>query len=92
MIPISERVLLAAFDAALAVGAAAMSWWRHDTDDEDAAIIAANDLVLESLADADTTGKVKNVTGRDWRDQVSVEEAEALNEERELRKFGWKRN
>lgn len=90
MIP--ERMLLYAFDAALAVGVAACKWWRQDTEEEDAAVIAANDLVLESLSNADATRTVACVTDRNWRDQVSVAEAERLNEERELRRFGWKRN
>ncbi len=50
MIPVSEHALLAAFDMALAVGVAACKWWRRDTEEEDAAVIAANDLVLESLS------------------------------------------
>ena len=92
MIPINEHSTLAAFDAALAIGAAAMAWWRHDTDEEDAMIIAANDLVLESLSDADTTRSVECVTDRNWRDDVTVEEAEALRTESERRRWGWGRN
>lgn len=92
MIPVSEHALLAAFDAALAVGVAACKWWRQDSEEEDAAVIAANDLVLESLSNADATRTVACVTDRNWRNDVSVEEAERLNEERELRKMGNRRN
>lgn len=90
MIP--ERMLLYAFDAALAVGVAACKWWRQDSDEENETVIAANDLVLGALSDADTTRTVECVTDRNWRNDVSVEEAERLNEERELRKMGNRRN
>jgi len=91
MIP-EQHAVLAAFDAALAVGAAAMSWWRQDTDEEDAAVIAANELVLDSLSDADTTRTVECVTDRNWRDDLTVAEAEALRTDSERRKWGGRRN
>lgn len=90
MIP--ERMLLYAFDAALAVGVAACKWWRQDTDEEDAAVIAVNDLVLGALSDADTTRTVACVTDRNWRDDVTVAEAEALRTDSERRKWGGRRN
>lgn len=90
MIP--ERMLLYAFDAALAVGVAACKWWRQDSDEEDAAVIAANDLVLGALSDADTTRTVECVTDRNWRDDVTVAEAEALRTDSERRKWGGRRN
>ncbi len=80
------------FSGALLVAMGAMTWWRQDSDEENETVIAANDLVLGALSDADTTGKVWAVTGRDWRDDVSIEDAERLNEERELRKMGNRRN
>lgn len=92
MIPVSEHALLAAFDAALAVGVAACKWWRQDTEEEDAAVIAANDLVLDSLSNADATRTVACVTDRNWRDDISVEEAEALRTDSERRKWGGRRN
>ena len=80
------------FSGALLVAMGAMTWWRQDSDEENEMVIAANDLVLESLSDADTTRTVECVTDRNWRNDVSVEEAERLNEERELRKMGNRRN
>jgi len=80
------------FSGALLVAMGAMTWWRQDTEEEDAAVIAANDLVLESLSDADTTRTVECVTDRNWRDDVTVAEAEELRREAELRKMGHRRN
>lgn len=81
-----EFFLLKAFDLALAVGAAA-AWLNHKTPDdkEDELISNAHNLVLGMLSDADTTGKVWAVTDRNWRDQLSVAEAEELERERSLR-------
>jgi hypothetical protein len=80
------------FSGALLVAMGAMSWWRQDTEEEDAAVIAANDLVLESLSNADATRTVACVTDRNWRDDVTVAEAEALRTDSERRKWGGRRN
>ena len=80
------------FSGALLVAMGAMTWWRQDSDEENEMVIAVNDLVLGALSDADTTRTVECVTDRNWRNDVSVEEAERLNEERELRKMGNRRN
>lgn len=80
------------FTGALSILASASAWWRKGSSDEDDLVKAAADTVLNALSDADTVGKIDDATGRNVRDQVSVEEAEALNQERELRGFGWKRN
>ena len=77
---------------ALSVLAGAMAWWRKDTDEEDATVIEAADLVLDAICDADRTRTVECVTGRNWRQDLTVEEAIALHEERELRKMGPGRN
>ena len=64
----------------------------HGDNDQDAEVIAAHKLVMEALSDADRTEIVKAVTGKNWRDQLTVEELEAINEEVELRKMGPRRN
>lgn len=85
MIPISEHTLLAAFNMALAAGALAAAWSRHGSPAEDDMVVGCHGLVLDAVADADATRTVECVTGRNWRDQVSVQDAEELNRERELR-------
>lgn len=81
-----EFLLLKAFDLALAAGAAA-AWLTHKTPDdkEDELITKAHELVLGMVSDADCTKRVWAVTDKDWRDQLTVAEAEELNRERELR-------
>lgn len=80
------------FTGALSIVTAAMAWWRKDTPEEDATVVAATDLVLETLSDGDTVARVECVHHRNMRDVVTVEEAQAMHEEAELRRWGWKRN
>jgi len=63
-----------------------------DDDDDDGLVLDAHDLVLDALSDADRTSVTETVTDRNWRDQLTVEQAEALHEERELRAMGDRRN
>jgi len=80
------------FTGALAVVTGAMAWWRRGSDEEDEMVSNAADTVLGALSDADTVSKIGCVTDRNLRDQLTVEEAIEMNKERELRRFGWKRN
>lgn len=79
-----EVMLLKGFELALSVGAAA-AWFTRGSQDEDDMTVKAHSLVLDSVSDADTTKRVWAVTDKDWRDQLTVAEAEELNRERELR-------
>jgi hypothetical protein len=69
-----------------------MAWWRKDSDEENRVVTEAADMVLEALSDADATRTVDCRTGHNWRDDVSVQEATDLEQERVLRRFGWRRN
>ena len=80
------------FMGALSVVTGAMAWWRKGSQDEDEMVSQAADTVIGALSDADTVGKIDIITSRNLRDQVTVEEAMEMNSERELRRFGWKRN
>lgn len=82
---------LFAFSGALSVLAMASSWWRKDGPKEDEVIVEAANTVLDALSDADTVGRIDRATGRDLRAQLTVEDAIAMNDERELRGF-WRRN
>lgn len=77
---------------AMGVVAGAMAWFRQDTEAEDAMVAAAADVVLEAISDADQARTIECVTGRNYRQDLTVEEAIALHEERELRRMGARRN
>jgi hypothetical protein len=80
------------FMTALSVVTGAMSWWRKGSENDDKVYVQAADLILDSISDADKVNKIKDNTWNDLRDQLSIEEAEEMHEERELRRFGWGRN
>lgn len=63
------------------------NWWRKGSAQEDDMIVVAADTVLEGLADADMNNQVEALTGLALRDQVSIEEAVELDQERRLRGF-----
>lgn len=78
------------FAGALATLAGIFRWPRQGSQAEDEMVAAAADTVLEAVSDADATRTVDCRTGRNWRDQVTLEEAVALGEERDLRKWPWR--
>jgi hypothetical protein len=89
MIP---ELALHGFAAALATATGIAAWWRKDSDEEQQVLKDAADMVLGALSDADATRTVDCRTGHNWRDSVSIGEAIEINEERELRGMGWRRN
>lgn len=92
MIPQEMLDKVTEFNAAMGILAGACAWWRRGSEDEDAMVSDAADTVLDTLADADTVSRIDCLTDRNLRDQLSVGEAEELHRERELRRFGWRRN
>ena len=80
------------FIGALSVLAGLLDWTRKGSQAEDAMVVAATDLVLETLSDADTVDRVECIHHKNTRDAITVEEAQAMHEEAELRRFGWSRN
>lgn len=80
----AEQIMLKGFELALSVGAVA-AWFTRGSQDEDEMTVQAHELVLGMVSDADATGRVEAVTDRNWRDDISIEQAEELNRERELR-------
>lgn len=57
---------------------------RQNDEDEE-----AHRLVQDGLSDADMVRGVECATERNLRDQLSVEEAERINEEIEQQRRGW---
>lgn len=90
MTPDMSRLL--EFAGALSVITGAMAWWRKDTDQEDAAVADAHDVILDTLSDADLRKRLGCIADVDLGHEITVEEAEAMNSERELRRYGWERN
>lgn len=70
----------------------AMKWFRKDSAEEDQVVAEAAKTVTEGLSDADFNGRVERANGRNLRDQMTVEQAEEIENEGKLRGFGWGRN
>lgn len=75
------------FAAAIAVATGCMTW-RRGGPKEDATVASSCDLVIDTLSDADKVNTIDMSTGKNLRDQLSLEEVEELNRERESRRFG----
>lgn len=69
-----------------------MDWWREGSEDEDKVIIEINKAKIKILADADKVNLIKKRTGKDLREQMTIEELLDLDREINLRSFGWERN
>ena len=80
------------FIGALSVLAGLLDWTRKGSQAEDDLVTEAGNLVIESLSNADSVGKIDCVTRKNLRDQVTLEEVIEIDEERRLRGFGWGRN
>ena len=92
MIPQFDYLRLFEVLGALSVITGAMAFPRRDTDAEDDMVAGAADVVLEALSDADFCRTTECVTGRDLREQMTVEDAMRLHEEAELARYGKGRN
>lgn len=75
------------FTGAIYILSGAMSWFRQGSDAEDEMVAGAADVVINSVTSADLVNRVEMSTGKNLRDQISVQELEDLNRERELRRF-----
>lgn len=62
-------------------------WWRVGSDEEDRVLSEAADELIAGVSDADVVNKIANETNLNIREQMTVEEAESWNRERELRRF-----
>lgn len=84
------RMLKFKFYVSLAVvkGTFLMAWWRKGSKEEDETYIEAADIILDCLADGDGVQLIDRATGRNMRDQMTVEEAEEMYKEAKLR--SWK--
>lgn len=75
------------FTGAMSVLSGAMAWWRKGSEEEDQVHVDAADLILGTLSDADKVNKTDLYTGKNLREQLTIEEVLELHRERELRGF-----
>jgi hypothetical protein len=68
------------------------SWRAGKLRPEDKEIIDAHDAIVSGVGDADFVTRVEMATGRNIRDQISVEGLQKLGEEVKLLKMGNARN
>lgn len=78
------------FTGALSTLAGLMAWFgpRKGSVEEDQEVAEATDVVIDTLIDGDVVSKIDLHTGKNLRDQLTVQELEEMNRERQLRRFG----
>ena len=69
-----------------------MSWFRKEIKAEDQEVIDAHEVVILGLGDADQVKRIELLTGRNIRDQITVEEMLEIEREVEVLKMGNRRN
>lgn len=91
MIPNLETLMRwADWNAALAILGGTgfvMSWFRKGSVEEDAMVIEATNVIFDNLANADQVKQIEVMTGKNLRDQITVEELLDMEKEREMRSF-----
>ena len=84
------------FEGAAAVSLAALApvavggifSWLTGGQDNDEETIACHELVLGMLADGDQVREIEDATGENIREQISVEDVQAIAEDAEQRRWG----
>lgn len=74
------------FSSALAVATGCMTW-RRDGPKEDETVAESCDLVIDTILNADKVNRIDMSTGKNLRDQISLEQLEELHQERQDRRF-----
>jgi len=69
-----------------------LAWRAGEIKKEDKEIIEAHEFVMDSLSDADLCAKVELATGKDLREQMSVDQAIDLVTEVGMLRMGNQRN
>lgn len=82
------------FSFKLAANIALFGFFGRGNEDaaDDADTVECHDAVLDALSDADRTRTVECLTDENWRNQLTIEDAERLHAEREEASRGWFRN
>lgn len=69
-----------------------MSWFRKGSEQEDELVVEANSVIFDALANADVVREIEAETGRNLREQLTVEEVMEMERESKLRGWGVGRN
>lgn len=75
------------FVGALSTLTIGMAWWRKGTPAEDTEVSQVNDIIIDTITDSDMVSRIERNNGRNLRDQISIEQLEDMNRERELRRM-----
>lgn len=94
MIPFDLFLKLLAFDFYLSVvkGTCDMAWWQKGSVEEDEMLVNATDSIASALSDGDFVKQVELATGKNLRDQLTVEELKKMQDEVNYRRMGVRRN
>ncbi len=93
MLPDMKECLAAAIDVAVVLGLIERFAGRNaEANGDDELTAAAHDFILDAAANADRAGKGEACTGLNYRDSLTVEQAQALEAEARLRRMGHQRN
>jgi hypothetical protein len=65
-----------------------MAWWRKGSQEEDELMVEAADVVIDNISNADNITNIELLTGKNMRDQLTVEEVLEMDRDRQLRRFG----
>lgn len=90
MLPVldAKDCLLAALDVLVITGLIDRFAGRNaQANGDDELTAAAHDLILDAVSDADRTGTRHCCTSVNWRDQLTIDQAQALEEEARLRRM-----
>lgn len=82
------KELMELLGAISTLSGAMASFWRKDGPKEDEIVVEAIDTLIEGLSDSDKIAKIELRTGRNLRNQVSIEKVVEWNDERKLRSWG----
>lgn len=88
MMPNAADCLAAAIDVAVVLGLISRFAGRNaEQNGDDEMVAACHDYILAAAGDADRTGKGAACCGVNWRDSLTVEQAQALADEAALRRM-----
>jgi hypothetical protein len=87
MLPAEAWAELFKFTGAVATLAGVFDWLRKGSTAEDNVFAEAAEIVLDAVANADNVRTIDCVTGRNLREQLTVEECLDMARERDLRRM-----
>lgn len=65
----------------------AMAQWKKSSSQEDEIVVESCNVIIDTLTNADSVNKIDLATGRNLRDQLTIEQVQDMDYERRLRGF-----